>query len=96
MEKKKFCKRKRKRIKKKKKKNMGFISKEAKKKLNDININPKTNKPIKKTCYSSENIIKKIIRIIIRQLNILLNNNINDKERYLNLSNILANILLNV
>ena len=47
MEKKKFCKRKRKRIKEKKKKNMGFISKEAKKKLNDININPKTNKPIK-------------------------------------------------
>ena len=86
----KFCKKKTKRIKEEKKKNMGFISKEAKKKLKDININPKTNKPIKKTRYNSENIIKKIIRINIRQLNILLNNNINDKERYLNLSNILA------
>lgn len=38
---------------------------------------------------SPDNIIKKIIRIIIRQLNKLLNNNINDKERYYELSKIL-------
>ena len=85
-----ICSKKTKRIKEDKRKNMGLISKVYKKKLNDININPKTNLPIKKNCYNCENIIKKIIRIIIRQLNKLLNNNINDKERYYNLSNILA------
>ena len=85
-----ICSKKTKRIKDEKRKNMGFISKESKKKLNDTSINPKTNLPIKKSCYDCENIIKKIIRIIIRQLNKLLNNNINDKERYYNLSNVLA------
>ena len=73
-----------------KRKNMGIISNEFKNNLENNYINPKTNKPIKKTCYSSENIVKKIIRIIIRQLYILLNNNIQDKERYSNLSKILT------
>jgi hypothetical protein len=68
---------------------MGLLSKESKKLLIDENINPKTNKPFKKTCMSPDNIIKKIIRIIIRQLNKLLNNNIIDKERYYELSKIL-------
>ena len=72
-----------------KRKKMGLLSKESKKLLNDGKINPKTNKPFKKTCMSPDNIIKKIIRIIIRQLNRLLNNNINDKERYYELSKIL-------
>lgn len=72
-----------------KRKKMGLLSKESKKLLTDENINPKTNKPFKKTCMSPDNIIKKIIRIIIRQLNKLLNNNINDKERYYELSKIL-------
>ena len=72
-----------------KRKNMGLLSKESKQLLNDGKINPKTNKPFKKTCMSPDNIIKKIIRIIIRQLNRLLNNNINDKERYYELSKIL-------
>lgn len=72
-----------------KRKNMGLLSKESKTLLNDEKVNPKTNKPFKKTCMSSDNIIKKIIRIIIRQLNKLLNNNINDKERYYELSKIL-------
>ena len=35
-------------------------------------------------------ILLKKIRIIIRRLNKVLNNNINDKERYYNLSNVLA------
>ena len=72
-----------------KRKKMGLLSKESKQLLNDGKINPKTNKPFKKTCMSPDNIIKKIIRIIIRQLNRLLNNNINDKERYYELSKIL-------
>ena len=72
-----------------KRKNMGFISKESRKKLKGTKINPKTNKPIKKSCYNSENIIKKVIRFIIRQLNTLLNDNIIDKERYYNLSRLL-------
>ena len=79
-----------KKISQEKRKNMGFIPKESKKKINDKNINPKTNMPIKKTCNNSDNIIQKIIRIIIRQLNKLLNNNIIDKERYYNLSKLLA------
>ena len=54
-----ICSKKTKRIKDEKRKNMGFISKESKKKLNDTNINPKTNSPIKKNCYNCENIIKK-------------------------------------
>ena len=72
-----------------KRKKMGLLSKESKNLFNDEKINPKTNKPFKKTCMSPDNIIKKIIRIIIRQLNRLLNNNINDKERYYELSKIL-------
>ena len=72
-----------------KRKKMGLLSKESKKLLTDEKINPKTNKPFKKTCMSPDNIIKKIIRIIIRQLNKLLNNNINDKEKYYELSKIL-------
>jgi len=72
-----------------KRKNMGLLSKESKTLSNDEKINPKTNKPFKKTCMSPDNIIKKIIRIIMRQLNKLLNNNINDKERYYELSKIL-------
>ena len=43
-----------------------------------------------KTCFSPENIIKKILRIIIRQLNKLLNDNIIEKERYNNLAKLLA------
>ena len=72
-----------------KRKKMGLLSKESKKLLTDEKINPKTNKPFKKTFMSPDNIIKKIIRIIIRQLNKLLNNNIIDKERYYELSKIL-------
>ena len=41
-----ICSKKTKRIKDEKRKNMGFISKESKKKLNDTSINPKTNLPI--------------------------------------------------
>ena len=48
-----------------KRKNMGIISNEFKNNLENNYINPKTNKPIKKTCYSSEKIVKKIIKFII-------------------------------
>jgi hypothetical protein len=83
-------KKRKKRIREEKRKNMGFISKEDKLKMTENNINPKTNLPIKKTCFSPENIIKKILRINIRQINKLLNDNIIEKERYNNLAKLLA------
>ena len=68
---------------------MGKLANKFKIKGETISTNPKTNESFKKTKYNDENIIKKIIRKIIRSLPELLNNNIKDIFKYRELKNMI-------